>query len=150
MWSACFSKTTFAKKLHRKTGVVIFTIDELMVELFKFKTNKEFQKRYEDTRLIIKKETKKLLTNKKSVILDFGFWKKSDREKIIREANRCGANTIIYYFKSDLATLHKRLDARNKNLSPNTPLIVTHKFLDNFAKEFEPPTKNEAELIIIK
>ena len=128
-------KTTFANKLHQEAGATIFSIDKLMIEMFKFKTNDEFKQRYEDTRLIIKGKTKSLIADGKSVILDFGFWKKQDREEMIQKGKSWGADVVIYYFKSDLAALHKRLDLRNKNLSENTPLIVTHEFLDNFATE---------------
>lgn len=142
-------KTTFANKLHQETGAIIFSIDKLLIETFEFKTNDEFKQRYEDARSIIEGKTKSLIADGKSGILDFGFWKKQDRKEMIKKGESWGADVVIYYFKSDLATLHKRLDLRNKNLSKNTPLIVTHEFLDNFAKIFEPPIEDEAELIMI-
>ena len=93
-------KTTFAKKLERETGAIRFTKDEWMVLIFgKDPTFEGFEQL--DTRVaeLAVRIALKCLRSGTDVIIDEGFWVRSQREEICKKIEQAGGTVKMYYLK---------------------------------------------------
>ena len=137
-------KTTYAKELER-SGAVRLTLDEELFARFgrEYANHAEKQDRTRD-------ELKNLMTESlamgNSVILDFGFWKKADRDEYKMLIEKSGGECRLLYFKADKDTLMSRLASRNLDDSDNNH-IIDESLLEKFIAEFEEP-RDEAETVV--
>lgn len=90
-------KTTRAKELERETGAIRFTPDEWHLFLFgdDFHDPREHalhDQRHDRVEQLMWGLGKRLLAQGVSVILDYGFWAREQREEKFREARALGAD----------------------------------------------------------
>lgn len=103
-------KTTLAKKLERETGAIRFTPDEWHLFLFgdDFHDPRKHalhDQRHDRVEQLMWSLGKRLLAQGVSVILDFGFWAREQREEKYREAQALGADFQIRYVHAPLEEL---------------------------------------------
>ncbi|HEV7902593.1 MAG TPA: ATP-binding protein [Pyrinomonadaceae bacterium] len=77
-----------------------------------------------------------------NVILDFGFWSRSERENFRARAAALGARSEVHFLDATRPVLLARLAARNADL-PAYTFPVTETQLDMWWNLFEPPTEDE-------
>jgi predicted kinase len=136
-------KTTYATKLEEE-GAVRLTLDE---ELFKLHGRELPEGTYPEA----EKETKELLTNRlieylkegKSVVLDWGFWKKEERDRIKILVLEHGGEPRLLHFKVDMNEQLNRTQGRD--LSKNHQMDAA--MLAEFSKRFEEP-EGEDQIIM--
>ena len=87
---------------------------------------------------------KRLLAQGVSVILDYGFWAREQREEKFREARALGADFQIRYVHAPLEELCRRLDARARAGQKDVFQTITREDMEQWAALFQPP--DEAEL----
>jgi predicted kinase len=78
------------------------------------------------------------------VILENGFWSRSEREDFKARATALGANTKLYFCDVPRDELLRRLALRNAALPPDT-FHVSPAQLDAWIACFEPPTPDELD-----
>jgi predicted kinase len=78
------------------------------------------------------------------VILDFGFWGRSEREDYRSRAARLGASSQVHFLNVPTEVLMARLAARNAQLPPGTFLIPEEK-LRAWILQFQSPSQDELE-----
>ncbi len=106
----------------------------------------KFQQYEDEIKKEILKKVKVDLEKGKDVILDYGFWKKTDREEYKDIVKTLGAESILLYFKQDNQVLLERLKARNmKNLEHEH--VISEELLNIFFTRFEEP-KGEGEILV--
>ena len=142
-------KTTFARKLEHETGAIRITKDEWMIKIFgsKITTDANFE-RYD--KLVTELATDiafKILKSGNDVILDEGFWVKSQRDEIKKNILQAGAKPIIYYVESSIALMKERVINRSKN-PPIDSFEINEDMFDNYLKYWEPPTREEDVFIV--
>ncbi len=86
----------------------------------------------------------RVLTLGVNVILDFGFWSRSERDDFRLRASRLGANSEIHFLNVSEEILFERLAKRNTLLTPGT-FQIPESMLRSFISVFEPPTEDELE-----
>lgn len=139
-------KSTYAKEQEIK-GLVRLTLDEELFKRFGREFPSEKYSEYEiETKSDLKDALKAAITNSRSVVLDYGFWKKSEREEYKQLIDSLGAEWKLLYFKIPMNTLKERLRLRNQTDTKNNHQI-DESLLDTFSGQFEPPT-GEGEQII--
>lgn len=135
-------KTHFAKTLENES-TIRFTLDEEF--LHRYGQNFD-RKKYMELEKVIKDEilekTEHLVRSGRSVILDFGFWKRNDRETVKGRCANLGAETKLIFFDITKSLRFKRVLARNKNSQHDLNLEA----LEKFETEFEEPM-NENECL---
>ena len=77
-----------------------------------------------------------------SVILEFGFWSRSERESFRAWAAELGAATEVHALVLPEEELWSRLARRNAALPPGT-FAITREQLAAWSKVFEPPAPDE-------
>ena len=115
-------KTTRAKELERETGAIRFTPDEWHLFLF----GDDFH----DAQGV-------------SVILDFGFWAKEQREEKFREAQALGAGFAICYVHAPLEELCRRLEHRVQAGRKDVFQAISREDMERWAALFQPPDAGE-------
>lgn len=139
----CSGKTTYSKKLEKEANAVRFTPDEWMLKLYPFSIkNEEFDSYYYICCDIAWKIAKEFIKRNIDVILDFGFWKKSDRMKYIKLVNEAGAYYKLIHVVCNESIIRERLRKRNENLLKGC-FHLTEEMFNFFAPGFEPPDKDE-------
>ena len=138
-------KSTYARELE-KSGALRLTLDE---ELFR-RFGREFESGYEEKERATKEELKtSLLENVatgRSVILDYGFWKKAARDEYRNLIQQHGGEWRLLYFKVSPDELKKRLVLRNVTDQTNNHHI-DESLLEKFIGEFEEPV-GEGEILV--
>lgn len=136
-------KTTYAKSIE-SDNIIRLSLDEELFKLF----GKDFSpEKYsffeEETKKILFVKAIDLINDDKSVILDWGFWKKEEREETRKKLLDSGVNVKLIYFKVSREEMEKRIN--NRDILDNH--IITTDMLDKFFNEFEEPNdKEEFEL----
>ena len=86
----------------------------------------------------------RLLTAGHSVILDWGFSKRAERDRCRSRAHALGVAVRTIFLDEPLDLLHERLAARNRSLPPGA-FSISPAELDEWAPLFERPTAEELD-----
>ena len=78
-----------------------------------------------------------------SVILDFGFWAKEQREEKFREAQALGAGFAICYVHAPLEELCRRLEHRVQAGRKDVFQAISREDMERWAALFQPPDAGE-------
>jgi predicted kinase len=76
------------------------------------------------------------------VILDFGFWSRSERDEFRRRAKQLGARSELHFLDVPEEMLLIRLAERNIHLPPST-FWIDEARLKLWSSRFEPPAPDE-------
>ena len=141
----CAGKTTYAKKLELEQHALRFTPDEWHIRLFGLDLeHPDHNARHGLIEAMMWDIAARALQLGSNVILDFGFWGKSEREEYRTRASQVGANTIIQFLNVPEQELLARLEVRNANLPAGTFLIPVAK-LREWMQIFQAPSADELE-----
>ena len=134
-------KTTLAKKLEHEQLALRLTPDEWMARFFDDGYDEIKRAAVEAVQWEIAARALSLGIN---VILEWGFWSRSERSAIRSQAAALGAHTKLYFLNVPRDELLRRLALRNTALPPNT-FRIDEAQLDMWLNQFEPPTPDELE-----
>ncbi|MCL4360371.1 ATP-binding protein [Patescibacteria group bacterium] len=143
-------KTTVARKLEEETGAVRITKDEWIIKIFgnKITADKNFAA-YDNKITDLATETAfKILKAGKDVILDEGFWVKSQRDDIKKKIYEIGAKPILYYVACSMEKMRERVISRSKN-PPRDSFEISGETFDSYVEYWQPPGEDE-ECIAVK
>lgn len=139
-------KTTEAKKLEQEYNALRLTPDEWQYFLFGHDiTAPEHDDRHTRIEELMWEVAAKVLKLGTDVILDFGVWTKSERDKFRCQANSVGAGFKIHYMDVPNDVIWERLTVRNKSAGDNAVFYVGKEEFDEWSGLFEIPTKEELE-----
>lgn len=141
-------KTHFCNKLQKNKNYFVFNTDEWMIHFYGESPDCSlFHKRLEICSNLIFKIASELLDKGLNVVLDFGFWKESDRKACFDYFSEKNPQIkkIILYFPIDFEKQKKYLSKREKDF-PQGSFHFTEEKLIFFNEKFEEP--QEKELII--
>lgn len=137
-------KSTFSRELSKKTGAIHLNVDTWVSKLYNKKSNYDWNKRFDETVILLWDKTKDLLLNGFDVIFDMGFWFKKDRIFAKQLAQECKSNFKHYYIYAPDEILKKRIMA-------DRPPKWAKMHLQNFDENknlFEEPLSDENPIII--
>lgn len=139
-------KTTYAKGLEQETGALRLTLDEQLFEKFGRESEIDYAERERMTKEYLREVLVAKIHEGKSVILDYGFWKRSARDEYKTLIEKAGAQSQLMYFATRPEDLRIRLHERNAT-DPINNHIIDEQLLERFIAEFESP-HGEGEIII--
>ena len=143
-------KTTFARKLEKETGAMRITKDEWMVKIFgnEITSDKNFEKYDKKVTELAKHIAFKMLESGSDVIIDEGFWAKSQRDDLKKNILDMGAKPILYYVECPVEEMRERVVGRSK-IPPEDSFEISGEMFDSYVKYWEPPMEDE-EFILAK
>jgi hypothetical protein len=133
-------KSTLAKRLERDLPALRLTPDEWMARIVG-------DGRDEAKRAVVEAVQWEIAAQALSlgidVILENGFWSRSERDDFRARAAALGATTKLHFLNVPREELSRRLALRNPTGPPT--FTVDEAQLDLWARSFEPPTPDEIE-----
>ena len=136
-------KTTLAKSLERERGAIRLTPDEWILALGIDPYDEPRRAIVEGIQWDVARRALALGT---SVILDFGFWSRRERDDFRARAAALGTGFEIHHVEATRDELIARLSARNQ--SPDLgDVVVDAATLDAYIPLFEPPEKDENAIL---
>ena len=138
-------KTTYAKNIETK-NCIRYSLDEFFLAKYKNVSllPAEFIQREEEIKHELLVLVRNALTKGNSVILDYGFWKKDERDTYKKIAEECGVLSKLLYFKSEIDIQHTRLLSRETDKNHK----ITPELLSIFIGRFEEPNGEDEETIV--
>lgn len=143
-------KTTFARKLEKENGATRITKDEWVIKIFgnKITSDNKFPEYDKNITELAKNIAFKILKSGGDVIIDEGFWVKSQRDDIKKKISELGARPILYYVEYPVEKMRERVVARSKNPTEDS-FEISGEMFDSYVKYWEPPVESE-EFILAK
>lgn len=139
-------KTTEAKRLEREYRALRLTPDEWQYFLFGHDIDQqEHDERHTKIEELMWEVAVKVLKSGCDVILDFGFWTRSERDEFRRKARSLGADCKIHYMDVSNEVIWERLNARNQSAGKNAVFYVGREEFDEWSGLFEVPAEEELE-----
>lgn len=136
-------KTTLAKRIERERDALRLTPDEWIARLFGQSLTPPALDWCRDPVESVQWEVaERALRLGINVILDFGFWSRTEREEFRARAAALGAGSELHFLDVPRAELSARIAARNAEPPPYT-FRITETQLDAWWNLFEPPTPDE-------
>jgi predicted kinase len=87
-----------------------------------------------------------LVESGRDVVLDYGLWRRSDRDADKRLVEAHGGRWRLLYLRVDPEVLRQRLADRNRRGDTNA-LMVTPSALEDFIARFQEPVDEGEELV---
>ncbi|TMR88936.1 AAA family ATPase [Nonomuraea basaltis] len=135
-------KTTLARRLAGELPAIRLCPDEWLADLGIDAYDEQARDRLER---LFRRHAHDLLRLGQTVILEFGFWSRAEREELRLAARALGAAVELRYLAAPLEELHSRLEGRNATGGRGT-VPISRDMLDHWATLFEPPTPDEMAL----
>jgi predicted kinase len=135
-------KTTLARRLAGELGAVRFCPDEWLAELGIDLYDEPARDRLEGK---LWQLTRELLGRDQTVILEYGFWGREERDGKRAYAREIGVPVELRFLDVPFAELLRRIEARNDAGDPGT-VPLTREMLTGYLPFFQPPDAAELAL----
>jgi predicted kinase len=136
-------KTTRAMQLAAETGALRLTPDEWQTRLFgNDMHHPDHDRRHDEVEALMWEIAAALLRRGADVVLDFGFWSRTERAEFARRARSLGAECRIDYQPVTMDELERRIKVRNAEAEANH-YVIPLPLLQQWAEIFEPPGADE-------
>jgi len=140
-------KTTFARRLERDIRAVRFTPDEWMSRLFgEDPPAAIFQEKAAAILEVMEPLWLRRLALGVDVVLDFGFWRRSQRDRARHLAREAGANAVLYALSCEESEARRRVCARNAEKSHG--LYVAAETFTLLKARFEALEPDETAIVV--
>jgi predicted kinase len=141
----CSGKTTLAQKLEHERSALRLTTDEWHIRLFgQDAEDPEHDARHTIIELMLWQIASRALALGTSVILDFGFWAREEREDYRSRAKVLGASSEVHFLDVPADEIMRRLKARNAQSSPSS-FYIPEDMMMPWIGFFQRPTPDELE-----
>lgn len=131
-------KTTLSKSLEDRLGAIRFSADDWMEALGIDLYDEDRRGRIEDLQWTFGKD---LLACGLIVIVEWGTWGRSERDRLRLDARAVGAAVELHYLFAPLDVLFERIQRRGMEVPP-----IERAALSRWADAFQVPTPEEIAL----
>ena len=141
-------KTTLARRLESEHAAIRFTHDEWMRALYGDDPPEAFFAYYAGrVSGLIEATWTRCLELRLNVVLDFGFWSRSERERTRALISRLGGECRLYRLICPDEIARRRIERRNENLDGS--LFIAPATYDALKARFEPlgPDERAIEMV---
>ena len=135
----CSGKSTYAKRLARERNAVILSSDDLTAVL-----PCDHDASYPIVHEFMRRKAAEIARCGADVILDWGFWNRSDREEITQYFRQQGLACRWYYMDTSQEALQRHIEKRNAAPTA-TEFPVDEGLLSKCLSLFEPPAREEMD-----
>jgi predicted kinase len=131
-------KTTLAKKIEGSLSAVRMSADDWMTAL---SINLHAEEQRTKIEALQWELAKRLLSLRQNVVIEWGAWRKQERDAFRTEARALGARVELYYLSAPLEELFARIQQRNMEDPP-----IEWPEVQKWADVFEAPAPAEMKL----
>jgi len=143
----CSGKTWYAHRLKEKEKAVVLSTDEITLALPQDAIRDCFDDVSRGVNDYLLNKSLEIIAAGVSVILDWGFWTRKNREDARRFYSGKGIETVFHYIETDGETLTKNIAARNLAVERGqvTAFLVDEGLAGKCENLFEVPAPEEID-----
>ena len=140
-------KSTFSKRLESEQGFFPFSADEWMLHFYGEPAEREvFEQSLGRCKEMIYRLSERLLARGQDVVLDFGFWKREERDRVRARFEALGHEVALVYFPVDEARQMRFLQARQASSGEGEHYVFDAATVSVLNSMFECPAEEETAL----
>ena len=145
----CCGKTTYAQKIRNENNAVLLSVDEITLALFGQHCGDKHDEYVERTEKYLLNKSMELISKDINVVLDWGFWTKSERESAKGFYKSRNIECEFHYIDISDETWKYRLNKRNSAVLVNetSAYYVDDNLAAKSASIFEVPSEDEFDVI---
>lgn len=142
-------KSTYADKIKQKYNAVILSCDEIMLELFDEQLGDNHRTILQKVENYLYQLAEQVVKANTNVILDFGFWSRSERHKVRLSYADKGIETELHYVRVSSEVWLHNIEERNKNRQNEKRkcYYVDENMMQLFSAQLEEPENNEIDVL---
>ena len=146
----CAGKSTYAEKMRRELSAVVLSIDEVTLALFRQDAGDMHDTYVERAKEYLFEKSVQIIETGINVVLDWGFWTKSEREYARKFYRSRGTECELHYIEVPDDEWYRRVERRNKAVEAGecSAYFVDEGLAAKFAAIFELPAEDEADVIV--
>lgn len=146
----CSGKTTYTKKLIKEIGAVHLSCDEITLALFGGQIGEKHQEMVANTINYLFNKSLEILDIGVSVVLDIGFWQKSERDEATAFYSEHGIVPEWHYIDVLDDVWKSSIEKRNADIKNGkaNEYYIDDNISKMFSELFETPTKDEMDVWI--
>ena len=139
----CSGKTTLAHRLADEENALVLTTDAWHLKLFGNDLGRAcHMPNHRKVEALLWEVAEGVLALGCNVILDFGFWRREDRDAYRRKAEALGVQCKLRYVDAPHEELRRRLLERNAN-PPEGVFAIPVEMMELYLSHFEAPSPDE-------
>ena len=141
----CSGKSTYAERLKRELGAIVLSVDELMLALFPEGAGEHHDLYVRRVKEYLLNLSLSLIGQQVSVVLEWGFWTKAQRDEVRSFYTRSGADFEFHMIDIDPMEWQRRIERRNTAMRDGAAgsYYVDDGLLRKFEALYEPPEASE-------
>ncbi len=145
----CSGKTTYAQKLCKENNAILLSVDEITLALFGQHCGDKHDEYVEKTEKYLLNKSLEFLEKSINVVLDWGFWTKTERKAVKEFYKSSGIECELYYIEISDETWKSRLHKRNNAVlaEETSAYYVDDNLAAKFSSIFEVPSEDEIDII---
>ena len=146
----CSGKSTHARELRKEHRAVVLSVDEITLALFGQDAGEKHDDYVARAEAYLYRKSLEIVESGISVILDWGFWTKEERDYARQFYGSRNIPYEFHYIEVDDAEWHRHLEKRNAAITRGEldAYYVDDGLAAKFAAIFEKPEPGEIEIII--
>ena len=145
----CCGKTTYANKICAENNAVLLSVDEITLALFGQYCGDKHDKYVERAEKYLLNKSMEFINKDISVVLDWGFWTKAERESAKEFYKSRNIECELHYIDISDEVWKSRLRKRNNAVLANetSAYYVDDNLAAKFASIFELPSEDEIDVV---
>ena len=146
----CSGKSTLAQKLRLEYKAVILSVDDITLALLGQDPGGKLDGYVEKLKAYFFEKSVEITETGTNVVLDWGFWKKAERDQARKYYTDRGIAFEFHYIDISDEEWERRLKKRNAEVTAGrtSAYYVDDGLKAKFASMFEPPDESETDVII--
>lgn len=144
----CSGKSTYSEQIRAKNNAVLLSVDEVMLALFEQNVGDKHDEYAKNTQNFLFKKSVELIKAGVNVILDWGFWRRTDRDFAKDFYQSRDIECEMHYIDISDEEWKKRLEKRNQSVlaGETSAYFVDENLAKKFESIFEMPQKDEIDV----
>ncbi|HEX2946244.1 MAG TPA: ATP-binding protein [Clostridia bacterium] len=145
----CSGKSTYANQIKQKYNAVVLSCDELMLALFEEQLGDRHNIILNKVKDYIYQLAEQIAATNTDVILDFGFWTRTEREKVRSYFNSKGIKTELHYIRVSPEVWLSNMERRNESLHNGgmKSYYIDETMKQLLSEQFQEPDSDEIDIL---
>ncbi len=146
----CTGKTPFARKFALEINAIALSLEEQIVQIFGYDVDHKYlANRRNAVRELLWTQADALVSHGLSVVLDFGFWSRSERDRARALAALYQARVQMFHVTADDEVTYRKLAKRNSVVPASSPFFVSDDDVGALKSAVEPYGDDEEFEIVL-